>query len=340
MAAEEKEEKSDRGSPYISFVIPLLNEAESIPELVRWIEEVMEREAFSYEIVFVDDGSSDPSWERIEGEGERNPNIRAIRFRRNNGKSAGLNTGFLLAEGSIVVTMDADLQDSPEEVPGLVRMIEDEGYELVSGWKRKRYDPKSKTLPTKLFNWATRKMSGLKLHDFNCGLKAYKREVVKNIEVYGEMHRYIPVIAKREGFYRIGEKPVEHFARRYGSTKFGMERFINGFLDLATITFVGRFSKKPMHLFGSLGTLMFVLGFLGALYLGSMKLYYLAHSMEARLITTRPTFYIALTTMVLGTQLFLTGFLAEMISRNSSERNSYKVERALRYPGREGATIG
>jgi glycosyltransferase involved in cell wall biosynthesis len=321
-------------------VIPLYNEAESIPELVPWIEKVMDREGISYEIVFVDDGSDDGSWQRIQESSERNERVKAVRFRRNNGKSAGLNTGFLLAEGQVIVTMDADLQDSPEEVPELVRMLEEEGYDLVSGWKRKRNDPKTKTLPTKLFNWATRKMSGLKLHDFNCGLKAYRREVIENIEVYGEMHRYIPVIAKREGFFRIGEKPVEHYARRYGTTKFGMERFINGFLDLATITFVGRFSKKPMHLFGSLGTLMFVLGFLGAVYLGSMKLYYLSQNLEARLITDRPTFYIALTTMILGTQLFLTGFLAEMISRNSTERNSYKVERSLRYPGLEGGTIG
>ena len=333
-------ESEKEGSPYISFVIPLYNEAESLSELTSWIDKVMEREGFTYELLFVDDGSDDGSWERIEGLAQSNEKIRAVRFRRNNGKSAGLNTGFLLASGRIVITMDADLQDSPEEVPPMVRMLEDEGYDLVSGWKQKRRDPKSKTIPTKLFNWATRKMSGLELHDFNCGLKAYRSEVVKNIEVYGEMHRYIPVIAKREGFFRIGEKPVEHFPRQYGTTKFGIERFINGFLDLATITFVGRFSKKPMHLFGSLGTLMFILGFLGAIYLGSMKMYYLSQGMEARLVTDRPTFYIALTTMILGTQLFLTGVLAEMISRNSTERNSYKVEKAVRFPGMEGGTIG
>ncbi len=327
-------------APYISFVIPLYNEADSIPELTEWIRSVMEREGFSYEVVFVDDGSDDDSWERIESAGAADPHIHAVRFRRNNGKSAGLNTGFLLASGSVVVTMDADLQDSPEEVPPMVRMLEEGAYDLISGWKKKRHDPLSKTLPTKLFNWATRKMSGVHLHDFNCGLKVYRSQVVRNIEVYGEMHRYIPVIAKREGFSRIGEKVVQHHARRYGSTKFGMERFINGFLDLATITFVGRFSKKPMHFFGGLGTLMFILGFMGAVYLGSMKLYYLSHSIDARLVTDRPTFYIALTAMILGTQLFLTGFLAEMISRNSSERNSYKVQRAFRFPGMEGGTIG
>lgn len=327
-------------APYLSFVIPLYNEAESIPELTPWIQRVMESEGFSYEIVFVDDGSDDRSWERIEAAGEADPRIHAVRFRRNNGKSAGLNTGFLLASGSVVVTMDADLQDSPEEVPPMVRMLENEGYDLISGWKKKRHDPPSKTLPTKLFNWATRKMSGVELHDFNCGLKVYSGELTRNIEVYGEMHRYIPVIAKREGFSHIGEKAVQHHARRYGSTKFGVERFINGFLDLATITFVGRFSQKPMHFFGSLGTLMFVLGLSGALYLGSMKLYYLSQSIDARLVTERPTFYIALTAMILGTQLFLTGFLAEMISRNSNERNSYKVERSYRYPGLEGKTIG
>ncbi|MFB6257257.1 MAG: glycosyltransferase family 2 protein [Flavobacteriales bacterium] len=347
MDAEEKDGKGARDDnetgedpPFISYVIPLYNEADSIPELAEWIRKVMEREGFSYEVLFVDDGSNDGSWQRIEEAADKDPCIRAIRFRRNNGKSAGLNTGFLLARGRNVVTMDADLQDSPEEVPALIQMIEEEGYDLVSGWKTQRNDPKTKTLPTKLFNWATRQMSGVKLHDFNCGLKAYRGEVARNIEVYGEMHRYIPVIAKREGFFRIGEKPVEHFARRYGSTKFGIERFINGFLDLATITFVGRFSKKPMHFFGSLGTFMFVVGFLGAFYLGSMKMYYLSHGMDARLVTDRPTFYIALTTMILGTQLFLTGFLAEMISRNSSERNSYKVEKALRYQGIEGKSIG
>ncbi len=337
---EEQDRTSKKEEPHISFVIPLYNEVDSIQELAEWIDRVMEREKFSYELIFVDDGSDDGSWERIQEVGEQNEQIRGIRFRRNNGKSAGLNTGFLLAKGEVVVTMDADLQDSPEEVPALVRMIDEENYDLVSGWKKNRYDPKSKTIPTKLFNWATRKMSGVELHDFNCGLKAYRWNVVKNIEVYGEMHRYIPVIAKREGFYRIGEKAVEHFPRRYGSTKFGMERFINGFLDLATITFVGRFSKKPMHFFGTLGTLMFVVGFLGAVYLGGSKLYYLYQGIDVRLVTDRPTFYIALTTMILGTQLFLTGFLAEMISRNSPERNSYKVERAYRYPGMEGGTVG
>lgn len=334
------DDRSEKEVPYISFVIPLYNEAEAIPQLVDWIRSVMEREAYSFEIIFVDDGSNDGSWDRIEEAAEADQRIRSIRFRRNNGKSAGLNSGFILARGSIVITMDADLQDSPEEVSGLVRMIEEEGYELVSGWKQKRKDPLSKTLPTKLFNWATRKMSGVHLHDFNCGLKAYRKEVIKNIEVYGEMHRYIPVIAKREGFGRIGEKKVEHHPRRFGTTKFGMERFIHGFLDLATITFVTRFSKKPMHFFGSLGILMFLIGFIGTAYLGGMKMYYLAHDLEARLVTDRPTFYIALTTMIIGTQLFVTGFLAEMISRNSTHRNDYQVERAIGYPELEGGSIG
>lgn len=327
-------------TPRVSLVIPLFNEEESIPELVQRIQEVMKENGFSFEILFVDDGSNDASWDRIEEASRNEERIRAVRFRRNNGKSAGLNTGFYLAAGEVVITMDADLQDSPEEIPELVRMIEEDGFDLVSGWKKKRYDPITKTLPTKLFNWATRRMSGVKLHDFNCGLKAYRRDVTKNIEVYGEMHRYIPVIAKREGFERIGEKPVQHYPRKYGSTKFGMERFINGFLDLATITFVGRFSKKPMHFFGSLGTLMFVIGFLGAAYLGAMKLYFLAHDIQARLVTDRPTFYIALTSMIIGTQLFVTGFLAELVSRNSAERNRYNVEKSIGYPDLEGKSVG
>jgi glycosyltransferase involved in cell wall biosynthesis len=311
----------------ISVVIPLYNEAESLPELHDWIVRVMQQHGYSYEIVFVDDGSSDDSWKVIEGLAQRNPAAKGIRFRRNYGKSAALQEGFSAVSGNVVITMDADLQDSPDEIPGLYDMIVKEGFDLVSGWKQKRYDPLSKTIPTKFFNWATRKTSGINnLHDFNCGLKSYRKQVVKSIEVYGEMHRYIPVIAKWAGFRKIGEKVVEHRARKYGSTKFGLERFINGFLDLLSITFVSRFGKRPMHLFGMLGTVMFFIGFVAAAFLGAGKLYAVYHNLPARLITERPSFYIALTTMIIGTQFFLAGFLGEMIARSSPDRNRYLVD--------------
>ncbi len=279
--------------------------------------------SFTYEIIFVDDGSKDKSWEVIQNLSKQNANVRAIQFRRNYGKSAALNTGFDACEGEVVITMDADLQDSPEEIPDLRKMILQDGFHLVSGWKAKRYDPISKTIPTKLFNFATRKMSGIELHDFNCGLKAYHSDVVKNIEVYGEMHRYIPVIAKWAGFTKIGEKVVQHQERKYGSSKFGLERFVNGFLDLMSITFVSKFGKRPMHFFGALGTIMFILGFLASLWLGIDKLFI---DTKARLITSSPYFYIALTSMIIGSQLFLTGFLAELISRNSANRNAYQIK--------------
>lgn len=311
----------------ISVVIPLYNEAESLPELHDWIVRVMQQHGYSYEIIFIDDGSRDDSWKIVTSLAQRNPKAKGIRFRRNYGKSAALQEGFTACSGNVVITMDADLQDSPDEIPGLYAMIMTDGFDLVSGWKAKRYDPISKTIPTKFFNWATRRMSGIhNLHDFNCGLKAYRREVVKSIEVYGEMHRYIPVIAKWAGFNKIGEKVVEHRARKYGSTKFGLERFINGFLDLLSITFVSRFGKRPMHLFGMLGTLMFFIGFVATAYLGIDKLYAVYHHLPARLITDRPSFYIALTTMVIGTQLFLAGFLGELVARNSPERNRYQVD--------------
>ena len=312
----------------ISVVIPLYNEEDSLPELCDWIVRVMNANNYSYEIILIDDGSKDKSWDAIEKLSEQNRSIKGIRFRRNYGKSAALNEGFIASQGRVLITMDADLQDSPDEIPGLYDMIVNDGYDLISGWKKKRYDPLSKTIPTKFFNWATRKMSGINnLHDFNCGLKSYRREVVKSIEVYGEMHRYIPVIAKWAGFSKIGEKVVEHRARKYGVTKFGFERFINGFLDLLSITFVSRFGKKPMHLFGFLGTLMFVIGFIAALYLGASKLYSVYHNYAARLLTERPSFYIALTSMIIGTQLFLAGFIGELVSRSSPERNKYLIEK-------------
>ena len=310
----------------LSLVIPLYNEEESLPELCTWIEKVCNDNNYSYEIILVDDGSNDSSWTVIENLAEMNPNILGIKFRRNYGKSAALDVGFDAVRGKVVITMDADLQDSPDEIPGLYKMITEDGFDLVSGWKQKRYDPLMKTIPTKLFNWATRKMSGIYLHDFNCGLKAYRIEVVKSIEVMGEMHRYIPVIAKWNGFKKIGEKVVLHQSRKYGTSKFGLERFLNGFLDLFTITFVSRFSKKPMHFFGTLGTLMFVIGFLMAVYMGMDKLFI---HINASKITDRPMFYIALVTMILGTMLFLTGFLAELLVRNSPARNNYQVEKRL-----------
>lgn len=315
----------------LSIVIPLYNEAESLPELFTWIERVMQANGFSHEIIFVNDGSTDRSWEVIEGLQAQAPQIvKGIKFRRNYGKSPALFCGFEKAQGDVVITMDADLQDSPDEIPELYRMITQEGYDLVSGWKKKRYDPLSKTLPTKLFNATARLVSGIKnLHDFNCGLKAYRKEVVKNIEVYGEMHRYIPYLAKNAGFTRIGEKVVHHQARKYGKTKFGLNRFVNGYLDLITLWFLSTFGVKPMHFFGLLGSLMFVLGFIAVIAVGISKLYYMHNDMPYRLVTESPYFYLALTAMIIGTQLFLAGFVGELISRNSPERNKYQIEKTI-----------
>ena len=314
----------------ISVVIPLFNEDESLPELLSWIERVMDENKFTYEVILVDDGSTDNSWNVIGQLSAKNSHIRAIKFRRNYGKSAGLHVAFQAAQGDVVITMDADLQDSPDEIPELYRMIVAENYHLVSGWKQKRFDPISKTIPTKIYNWATRKLSGIhNLHDFNCGLKSYKKEVVKNIEVYGEMHRYIPVIAKWAGFSRIGEKVVQHQARKYGVTKFGLERFVFGVLDLLSITFVGKFGKRPMHLFGSMGTLMFIIGFSSIVYLGSNKMWSMYNGVKLPLVTTNPWFYIALTTMVLGTQLFLAGFLAELVARQNPDKNKYEIQTTI-----------
>ena len=311
----------------ISIVIPLLNEEESLKELTDWIGKVMHDHKFSYEVIYVDDGSTDGSWKIIEQLQKENTNVRGIKFRRNYGKSAGLNVGFEAAKGNVVFTMDADLQDSPDELPELYRMIVEDGWDLVSGWKKKRYDPLTKTIPTKLFNAATRKMSGIKnLHDFNCGLKAYRKEVVKTVEVYGEMHRYIPVLAKWAGFSKITEKAVQHQERKYGVTKFGLERFINGFLDLLSITFISKFGKRPMHLFGSLGTVMFAVGFLISLWLGVNKLFI---NTGARLIADRAEFYLALTSMIIGSLLFIAGFLGELISRTSTTRNQYNIEKEI-----------
>ena len=315
----------------ISVIVPLYNEAESLPELAAWIERVMAANNFSYEIWFINDGSTDNSWQVIESLRAKNPCIKGVKFRRNYGKSPALYTGFLRAEGDVVITMDADLQDSPDEIPALYRMITVDGYDLVSGWKKKRYDPLSKTIPTKLFNATARKVSGIKnLHDFNCGLKAYKKEVVKKIEVYGDMHRYIPYLAKNAGYNKIGEKAVHHQARKYGKTKFGLDRFVNGYLDLITLWFFSRFGVKPMHFFGLLGSLMFVLGFIAVIVVGANKLYCLYNGLPYRLVTDSPYFYLALTAMILGTQLFLAGFVGELISRNSSERNNYQIEAELK----------
>ena len=310
----------------ISIVIPLFNEEESITELAQWIDKVLKKNNLSYEIIFIDDGSNDSSWSVIKNIKTYNPNVYGIKFRRNYGKSAALNVGFSKASGDVVITMDADLQDSPDEVPELYNLITNDNYDLVSGWKKKRYDPITKTIPTKLFNWAARKASGINLNDFNCGLKAYNKNVVKSIEVYGEMHRYIPILAKWAGFKNIGEKVVEHQSRKYGVTKFGFERFINGFLDLLTVTFISRFGKKPMHIFGTLGTLMFILGLILFLYIGGTKLYYIYNSLPAKNIADQSAFFIALTTMVIGVQLFLSGFIAELVSRNSPDRNNYQVD--------------
>ncbi len=316
----------------ISVVVPLYNEEESLPELYSWIERVMKENNFTFEVIFVNDGSTDRSWEVIDELSRKSENVRAIKFRRNYGKSPALYCGFKEAEGDVVITMDADLQDSPDEIPELYRMIMQEGYDLVSGYKQKRYDPISKTLPTKLFNATARKVSGIKnLHDFNCGLKAYRKTVVKNIEVYGEMHRYIPYLAKNAGFDKIGEKVVHHQARKYGTSKFmGLNRFINGYLDLLTLWFLGAFGKKPMHVFGFLGSIMFFIGFVSAFIIGIDKLWAVAHGIPQRLVTSSPYFYIALTMMIIGTQLFLTGFLGDLISRSSSNRNDYQIEEGIR----------
>lgn len=314
----------------ISVVVPLYNEEESLPELQAWIERVMNEHGFSYEIIFVNDGSTDRSWNVIEELSKKNNRIKGIKFRRNYGKSPALFCGFEKAEGDVVITMDADLQDSPDEIPELYRMITEDGYDLVSGWKQKRYDPLSKTIPTKLFNATARKVSGIKnLHDFNCGLKAYRREVIKNIEVYGEMHRYIPYLAKNAGFSKIGEKVVHHQARKYGKTKFGLNRFVNGYLDLITLWFLSKFGVKPMHIFGFLGSIMFFLGFLALIAVGAMKIYNMHAGNAYSLVTDNPYFFLALTTMILGTQLFIAGFLGELIARNSQERNKYQIEKEL-----------
>ena len=312
----------------ISVIVPLYNEAESLPELHAWIKRVMDEHHFSYEVLFVNDGSTDDSWRVIEELHAANPEVKGIKFRRNYGKSPALYCGFDRAEGDVVITMDADLQDSPDEIPELYRMITEEKYDLVSGYKQKRYDPLSKTIPTKLFNATARKVSGIKnLHDFNCGLKAYRKEVVKNIEVYGEMHRYIPYLAKNAGFTKIGEKVVQHQARKYGVTKFGLNRFVNGYLDLMTLWFLSKFGVKPMHFFGLWGSVMFIICFLCVVFIGSSKLYSLANGIPARLVTDSPYFYLALVGMILGVQMFLTGFLGEIVSRNSQERNNYKIEK-------------
>ncbi|MDQ6472257.1 glycosyltransferase family 2 protein [Flavobacterium sp. LHD-80] len=316
----------------LSILIPLLNEEESLKELYSWIIKVMQSNNYSYEIIFVDDGSTDDSWNIIESFSNENPNVKGIRFMKNFGKSQALHAGFAKAQGDVIITMDADLQDSPDEIPGLYEMITAQKFDLVSGWKKKRYDSVvAKNLPSKLFNWAARKTSGVELNDFNCGLKAYKNTVVKNIEVSGEMHRYIPVLAKNAGFNKIGEKVVIHQARKYGETKFGMERFINGFLDLITIWFLSRFGKRPMHLFGAMGSIMFIIGFFSAGYIGVSKLYHMYNGMKYSLVTSNPWFFIALTTMILGTQLFLAGFLGEIILRTKSNEARYKVAREVNF---------
>lgn len=314
----------------ISVVIPLFNEEESLPELYNRIEQVMNENGFSFEVIFINDGSTDRSWKVIEGLKARSEHVKGIKFRRNYGKSPALYCGFKTAQGDVVITMDADLQDSPEEIPELYRMIKEEGYDLVSGWKKKRYDPISKTLPTKIFNATARRVSGIgNLHDFNCGLKSYRKDVVKNIEVYGEMHRYIPYLVKNAGFRKIGEKVVRHQARKYGRTKFGMNRFVNGYLDLATLWFLSRFGVKPMHFFGLLGSLMFVLGLIAVAIVGGNKLYAMYNGLPYRLVTDSPYFYLALTSMIIGTQLFLTGFLGELVSRNAQGRNDYQIEESI-----------
>ena len=315
----------------ISVIVPLYNEAESLPELEAWIRRVMEANGFSYEIIFVNDGSTDASWNVIENLASTNPAVKGVSFRRNYGKSPALNTGFARAQGNVVITMDADLQDSPDEIPELYRMIREDGYDLVSGWKQKRYDPLSKTIPTKLFNATARRVSGIRnLHDFNCVLKAYRNEVIKHIEVYGDMHRYIPYLAKNAGFSKIGEKVVHHQARKYGKTKFGLDRFVNGYLDLATLWFTGKFGVKPMHFFGLLGSLMFLIGMIAVIVVGANKLYNMYTGHAYILVTDSPYFYLALTTMLLGTQLFLAGFIGELVVRNAPGRNHYEINDELR----------
>jgi len=315
----------------ISVVVPLLNEEESLTELAGWIKEVMDRNGFSYEIIFIDDGSSDRSWQIIEEIHQENPAVKGIKFRRNYGKSAALQVGFGQTQGEVVITMDADLQDNPEEIPELCRMITEEHYDLISGWKKKRHDPiLSKNIPSKFYNWIVRRTSGIKIHDFNCGLKAYHEKVVKSIEVYGEMHRYIPILAKWAGFRKIGEKVVQHQERKYGKTKFGFERFIRGPLDLLSVIFIVKFGKRPMHLFGVIGTLVFLAGFFAALWVGISKLSAVAHNLAAPKVTDSPYFYLALTAMIIGTQLFLAGFISELVSRNGAERNKYLVDKMIK----------
>ena len=313
----------------ISVVVPSYNESESLSELFAWIDKVMKRHKFDYEVVVVDDGSTDNSWSVIQEQQSRNKAIKGIKFRRNYGKSAALNVAFQKVQGDVVITMDADLQDSPDEIPELYDLVKKQGYDLISGWKKKRYDPITKTLPTKLYNWAARKASGIYLHDFNCGLKAYRLDVVKSIEVYGEMHRYIPILAKRAGYEKISEKVVVHQSRKFGVSKFGLERFLNGFLDLMTVTFVSKFGKKPMHFFGVLGTLMFFLGFVLFAYVGVEKVVFILNDVQATNIAFKSGFYIALTSMIMGLQLFLTGFLGEMISRNAHDRDVYHIEQEI-----------
>lgn len=314
----------------ISVIVPLYNEEESLPELAQWIERVMTREGFTYEVWMIDDGSTDRSWQVVEQLAASSGAIHGVRFRRNYGKSAALHTGFSLAQGDVVITMDADLQDSPDEIPELYRMITADGYDLVSGWKQKRYDPLSKTVPTKLFNATARKVSGIgNLHDFNCGLKAYRADVVKHIEVYGDMHRYIPYLAKNAGFSRIGEKVVKHQARKYGTSKFGLDRFVHGYLDLLTLWFTSRFGKKPMHFFGLWGSLMFLLGFISAGVVGALKLWRMSHGMDYILVTDSPYFFLSLTLMLLGSQFFLAGFVGELVARQSPRRNEYEIASKL-----------
>ena len=313
----------------VSVVIPLYNEEESLSELADLIGGVMDKNSLSYEIIMVDDGSTDKSWEVIQRLADGNRSVKAIRFRRNYGKSAALYSGFRLSEGDVIITMDADLQDDPDEIPALYGMIKNEGLDLVSGWKKNRHDPLNKRVPSRFFNFTARIVTGIQLHDFNCGLKAYRNEVVKNIEVYGEMHRYIPMLVRDAGYINIGEKVVKHRKRKYGVTKFGMERFIKGFLDLMSLSFVARFGKRPMHLFGTLGTLMFIVGFIAAAYLGGSKLFYLSKGIRIGLVTESPYFYLSLTAMIMGTQLFLAGFIGELITRNSPFRNSYEIDKKI-----------
>ena len=314
----------------ISVVVPLYNEAESLPELYAWIKRVMDENKFSYEIIFISDGSTDESWSIIESLSEKAPEIKGIKFRRNYGKSPALHCGFQRAQGDVIITMDADLQDSPDEIPDLYRMIKEDGYDLVSGWKKKRFDNRlTKNLPSKLFNATARKFSGVKLHDFNCGLKSYRNDVVKNVEIYNDMHRYVPYLAKIAGFNKIGEKVVRHQARKYGQTKFGLNRFVNGYLDLITLWFTSKFGKKPMHIFGLWGSIMFFIGFIALVIVLTAKLISIIDGDLRPLVTNSPYFYISLTAMIVGTQLFLTGFVGELISRNSPNRNSYKIEKEV-----------